>query len=59
MVEHQFQSLAKLEGELDGLDFHSDFVEAAGQVAIAAVGESKPQNEPMHQPGDSGGEAGQ
>lgn len=60
VVEHQFQSQAMLEGALDGPDFHSGFVEAAGLAATAAaMGGHTHQSAPTHLPGGLGGEADQ
>lgn len=59
VVEHHFQSQAMLEGALDGRDFRSGFVEAAGLAAIAAVRGHKPPSAPTCRPGGLRGEAGQ
>lgn len=59
VVEHQFQSPAMLEGVPGGQDFRSDFAEAAGLAATAAVKGHRPQSVPRSQPEGSGGEAGQ
>lgn len=58
-MEHRFRSQATLEGVPGGQDFRSDFVEAAGPAAIAAVRGHRPQSVPRSQPGGLGGEAGQ
>lgn len=51
VVEHQFQSLAMLGDVVDGQDFHSGFVEAAGQAATAAVRVYMHQSVPKPRPG--------
>lgn len=57
--EHQFQFLATLEDVVDGWDFRSGFVEAAGRAATAAVRLRMDQSEPMHLPEGWDGETGQ
>lgn len=57
--EHQFQFLATLEDVVDGWDFRSGFVEAAGRAATAAVRVRMDQSEPMHLPEGWDGETGQ
>lgn len=59
VVEHPFRSPAMLVGALDGQDFRSGFVEAAGLAAIAAVRGHTHQSAPTRRPASLGGEPGQ
>lgn len=59
VAERQFQSLAMLEDAVDGQDFRSGFVEAAGRAATAAGELHTHQSVPTLQPEDWGGGTGQ